>query len=314
MLRRMVSRRSFNRGRTSENQQKSPVTLEFLANMAAKESRGGKSNHPLFHRAKDLLYVAIKNMVYKLSLNYAQSCKMDVDDLAQDCMKRIFQRMGDYDSKVGKFTTWSWTVCRSVLNGAYRKVFWWNTHIVDIDMGDLVGDAVPRMGPDESSVLRHEILDTVCELAKMYPRRRRLIMGLFGHPEREGFSMPSKIMVADAAKEVGLNYVTANVFYKRVVQPFFRMRFDKARSGDDVQDGVDASTGGMNVVDAAVNVLRDVGRSMSVREMFGEVVARRLYVSAAEEPYISFCSMLCKAKSRGDKRLVKVSPGIWRAA
>ena len=293
--------------------QRSPVNIDFVADLAAREARGLKDNHPLAARATELLYEAIRKMVYKLSTSYAQSCRVDADDLAQDCLKRIVQRIGDYDSKMSKFTTWSWTVCRSVLNGAYRKHSRWNEHVVSVDVGDVVGDDTPRVEAEQDTILGSDIMNTVFELARMYPRRRKLIMGFFGHPEKKGFVMPSKAMVAIAAKEVGTSYVTANVFYKKVVQPFFRTRFSNVKKGDDISKGVDISTGGMNVVDAAATVLKSIGRTMSARELYKEVVDRKLYVSDAGSPYVSFCSVLGKALLKGDTRINRVSPGMWRA-
>jgi hypothetical protein len=199
-----------------------------------------------------------------------------------------------------------------VLNSAYRKQARWNAHVVGVDVEELVGDDAPRTEPNNNSLLGSDIMETVSELARIYPRHRRLIMGFFGHPEKKGFVMPSRAMVANAAKEVGTSYVTANVFYKKVVQPFFRMRFAKARVGDEVKAGVGVSTGGMNVIDAAATVLKSIGRTMSSKELYREVVDRKLYVSDAGEPYVSFCSALCKSLLRGDKRLVRVSSGMWR--
>lgn len=318
--RRVVSGRSCSRKRINsedcsgspQSSQRSPVNLEFLAELAARDARGLKVQHPLAPRATELLYEAIRKMVYKLSTSYAQSCRVDVDDLAQDCLKRIVQRVGDYDSRMSKFTTWSWTVCRSVLNAAYRKQSRWNEHVVDVDVDDLVGDATPRVESNQDKILGDDIVSTVFDLARMYPRRRRLIMGFFGHPEKKGFVMPSKAMVANAAKEVGTSYVTANVFYKKVVQPFFRTRFAKARLGEDMSMGVGISTGGMNIVDAAATVLRNAGRELSSRELFDEVVERRLYVSDAARPYNVFFTHLNLALKRGDTRVVKVAAGTWR--
>ena len=116
----VLSVRSGSRSKDSETE-RCPVGVDDLAEMSSLQARGAVIRHPLASQALDLLCESIHRMVYKLAHGYAMTCKVDVDDLAQDCLKRIVQRIGTYDRSLAKFTTWSTAVCRSVLNGVYKE-------------------------------------------------------------------------------------------------------------------------------------------------------------------------------------------------
>jgi RNA polymerase sigma factor (sigma-70 family) len=291
------------------------MSIDDVAMLAAKVARGERTSHPLAYQAMGMACESIRRMVYKLSLKYAVSSRIDPDDLAQECMKRIVQRVGDFDVKLARFTTWSWTVCQSVLNGAYRKQLGWNEHIVGIDQADLKGVVEPRTEPDVNSLLRTDIMATLSALISQYPGRKRLILGLFGNPDKKGFVMPSGVMVSEAAKSTGIGRRTVMAFYRDVVQPFFLQRFS-THPGDPAAtpELPEKRPGGMKVVDAALQVLTEAKRAMTARELYSAAVGKGLYVSNAGDPYVSFFSVLGKALKKGEARLVRSGPAMWGVA
>ena len=284
-----------------------------MAEMASAQARGEKVDHPLASQAMDLLCESVHRMVYKLACGYSVTCRVDVDDLAQDCMKRIVQRIDSFDSRLAKFTTWATTVCRSVLNGIYRRQSNWNKNMVNCaDVSELGSEFAPKEQPDETGLARMDIFGALKILVRKYPKRRRLLMGFFGHPGRKGFVCPSRVMVTESAKVVGISYVAARTFYREVVEPFFADHFSMTPAPEPVEE--QAGVRKSKVVAAAVSVLVDAKRPMRAKELFDVSVNRGLYESKAGNPFVSFTDVLTKALKRGEKRVVRVGPGYWAAA
>lgn len=198
-------------------------------NKDSKESdyKGESFNHPLASEACGMLCGAIHNMVYKLALGYASSCREDVDDLAQDCMKRITERIGDFNPEMAKFTTWSWRVCISVLNRVYRKESSRNKHLVLVDVSDIRGKYEPRVEPNSLPMLREDMGEAVRELAGRHPKRRRFIEEVFDGTTREGF-VSMKTTITNAAEKAGISNSVACSFFEGVIRPFFQKRFRAA--------------------------------------------------------------------------------------
>lgn len=303
-----------------------------MADLAASVSRGEVVEHPLAYQACDVVCDSVHNMVYKLAHRYSVTCRMDVDDLAQSCMKRIIERLGDYDSGIAKFTTWAWRVCGSVLNSEYGRQDGWNKNVCKwSDCEDVSDFMESKQKPSMSGLVRMDIMETVNALIERYPKRKGMILAFFGHPEREPFCFPHKVMVREAAEEMGVTYAAAHVFYSEVVVPFFRRRFsdrpdfhrrcvleNKEKLSEKVEKptekGEIMSDRKGGVVDAALQVLGSAGRSMTAKELFDEAVKRGLYSSKAGNPYVSFFSVLGKSLKKGGSRIVRERAGIWRAA
>jgi len=73
-------------------------------------------------------------------------------------------------------------------------------------------------------------------------------------------------------------------------------------------------TGGSTVVEAAVKVLKQVGKPMSYREIMDEAVKQGLYEATCAAPYESFISGLTKALSKGESRVKRVARGVYQTA
>ena len=294
--------------------EKIPMSIDDVAMLAASVARGGQTSHPLAYQAMGMACGSVRRLVYKMALKYSGTCKTDPEDLVQECMKRIVTRIGDFDVRRGKFTTWSSTVASSVLNGFYRRQSGWNKHIVPMDSQDIKGDIEPRTEPDSVGLLRMDIFDAVGELVKQHPDKKELIMGMFGNPDRSGFKVPSKVMVAEAAERAGMGRPLAMEFFKSVVQPFFIRRFSDNPNDEAPLEPLPEKVPGVSVVDAALEVLKAEARPMLSRELYSAATSRGLYSSDAGNPYVSFCSVLGKAVLRGDKRLCRVGKAMWEAA
>ena len=192
-----------------------------------KDYKGKPFNHPLASEACGMACEAIRSMVYKLAMGYAVSCKEDVDDLAQDCFKRISECMGDYNPKMGCFTTWAWRVCVSVLNRTYRRESARNKNVVLTDMSSMRGRYEPRTDFDLSPIVRNEMIQAVRDLMDENPGRRTLISEMFGGSLEKGL-LSTKMMLHRAAKRTGVAYFKVEDFFELVVRPFFMSRFEYA--------------------------------------------------------------------------------------
>lgn len=215
----------------------SPLTQEQMAVAVARDMSGKKLLSPQDRlRISTALYGSIRNMVYQLSSRYSVTCQDDVDDLAQDCMYRILTQLWRYNPRQAKFTTWTWYVCRSVLNKKYqsgkrnRSVIVNEGHLTN-DEGESMLENMPER-PIEGvqshecpGIMAAEIVDAVRDLATRYPKHKQLIFEMFGNPDSDDFALPSYVSVSDAAKAVGMEYGRARVFYSTVVRPFFQKQF-----------------------------------------------------------------------------------------
>jgi DNA-directed RNA polymerase specialized sigma24 family protein len=214
-----------------------PLTQEQMA-VAVANDMSGKSPLSSFDRFQinNNLYLSIRKMVYQLAGRYSLTCPEEVDDLAQDCMYRIIARLRTFNPAKAKFTTWSWYVCRSVLNKKYRlgqkmrKVIVGSEFMVNDEgqsilenMAEKPADGVPSY--ECPGMMALEIMDAVRELAGLYPKHRRFIFELLGNPDSEDFVMPSYISVSEASKAIGMDYGKARIFYSKTVRPFLKTQF-----------------------------------------------------------------------------------------
>lgn len=191
-----------------------------------KDYKGEMFEHPLALDAPGILYEAVHDMVYKLALGYTSSCREDVDDLAQDCMKRMMERIGDFNPEVAKFTTWSWRVCVSVLNRIYRRESGRNKHLILVDVSEIKGRHEPRVEHSELPALRFDIRMAAAELAGKYPKRALLIRAMFEGLTKDGFSSITETLTR-ASKRAGISLFLACEFFRDVIRPFFNKRFNK---------------------------------------------------------------------------------------
>jgi DNA-directed RNA polymerase specialized sigma24 family protein len=184
------------------------------------------------------LHESIKKLVYQLANKYAVNSIDKEDDLAQNCMKRIFSQLWRFDPKKGKFTTWIWYVCTSILNKGYHKglrgknIFVDEGHLKDED-----GKSMFENLPDQpvegvqhhecKNVLANEMTEAVKELARNNPERKEFIYELFGNPDNDDFTITGHLNISNAAKTIGMNYSSARSFFSSVIRPFFENKFER---------------------------------------------------------------------------------------
>lgn len=214
-----------------------PLTQDQMAVAIALDMSGKR---PLSKLDRDKistdLHASIKNLVYQLASRYSLTCKDSTDDLVQDCLRRMVQQLWRFNPKNGAFTTWTWYVCRSVLNKKYREEKKGRGVMVDAgyfineegeSMLDNVSDQ-PTEGVqhhDCPGMLAVEMMDAVRELVAKYPSHKELICEMLGDPDSKEFIMPNGISVTDAAKAVGMEHSRARSFFVKVIRPFYIERF-----------------------------------------------------------------------------------------
>lgn len=213
------------------------MTQEEMAVAIALDMSGEKPLSRLDRmRISTDLYEAIRRMVFQLALKYEKSCGESSEDLFQDCMARIISQLWRFDPAKAKFTTWSWLVCRSVLNRKYRDNKRINSVVVNSDAMimedgyDIRENLSEDIETEKSKTASAgvgiiEMMDAIRTLASKYPDHQKLIFELFGNPEEDNYVMPKTISIAEASKAVGFDYLQARLFFKNVIRPFFRENF-----------------------------------------------------------------------------------------
>lgn len=213
------------------------MTQEQMAVAIAKDMSGKeKLNTKDRNQMSQALYDSIYKMVFQLANRYSVTCPDGVEDLAQDCMYRITSQLFRFDPKVAKFTTWAWWVCRSVLNKKYQVGKRLKNIVVGEGClinqnGESMFENMPEKSPegvqhhDCPGMLAVEMMDAIRALMQKYPKRKNLIVELFGNPDSEDFVMQSQVSIIEAAKASGEDYRKARLFYSEIVRPFFCQRF-----------------------------------------------------------------------------------------
>ncbi len=215
------------------SQKRVPVTKEFMATSLAAEMKGDSPPHPAKEHFREALYESIVRLVGDLSHRYSFTCVDNTDDLMQDCMLRVWKKLENYDSSKGKFSTWVWYVCKSVLNRKYSKSKKYRS--VFVPQGENV--SAPEREHHYGDILAHEFAGAVRELAQRFPEKGAFIYEVFGNPNTPGYIPPRLVRIAESARNIGMRRSEATSFYTRVVRPFMRDRFKHERSSDGKTDG-----------------------------------------------------------------------------
>ena len=245
---------------SSEKYSSTPLTQEFMAEFVAAKRAGKKLCHPQEHTFEDLLYNSIYPFVFKMCSRYARLFGSELEDVAQDCMVAIFNRIGKFDSSRARFSTWSGWICLSIVDSKRRRKMRENTRlifnsslrsVVDAScmpsyMTDVSGAGVEADAREHSNGNKEEIAEddwrvigpaharspvaidiaqAVSDLAKEYPKKRKLIFEMFGNPKTNDLYFPVKVSVAQAARDAKEETSEAYYFYSRIVRPFFQRRF-----------------------------------------------------------------------------------------
>lgn len=210
------------------SQKRVPVTQEFIAMTLGAETRGEVSRHPAREHFPDALYKAIERLVGDRAFKYSQGCIDDTDDLIQDCMIRIWTKIGNYDEDKAKFTTWVYHVCRSVLNRQYSNSRKYKNTFIEQKENITVPDREHHYG----DMISLEFAAAVRELADRFPEKKPFIYEVFGDPNTEGYMPPRLMRIAESARNVGMKKSEAKSFYSRVVKPFMKNKFKHERIED----------------------------------------------------------------------------------
>jgi len=210
------------------NQKRVPITKEFMAMTLAAEANGEEVSHPAKEHFRDALHDSIVRLVGDISSQYSRTCADETDDLMQDCMLRIWKKIGKYNEERANFSTWVYHVCRSVLNRKYHKTKRHRQFFVP--QGESL--VAPKRENTYGNIISHEFADAVKELAERFPEKKDFIYEVFGNPETEGYVPPRLIRIVESARNIGMKEKDADRFYSRVVRPFMRERFKHERSDD----------------------------------------------------------------------------------
>jgi RNA polymerase sigma factor (sigma-70 family) len=195
------------------------VTQQFVARCLAAEKNGIVINHPAKEYFSNVLYNSIIKMVMKVCNKYTISCKAEVDDLVQECFLRIVKRIGTFRHEQALFTTWCWRVCSNTLNSRYQNHLRYLSRFTDDEHIETYSSK------ENSEVLAKDIAETIRIIAKKYPKKRKILYGMFGNPDRADFCLPTKVKISKVARAIGVKYSEAYTFYKKIVQETFKYRF-----------------------------------------------------------------------------------------
>lgn len=201
-----------------ENPRRKAVTQQYVAECLALEKNGYVVCHPAKDVFKNVLHDSIINLVRMICNKYASSNQIDVDDLIQDCFLRIGKRIGTFNSKRGGFTTWCTWVCSSMMNSRYRNRARYNNRFVADENIENHGKS------NDVPILTNDIAETIRVIAKKFPKKRRILYGMFGNPDKSNFCLPAKIRLSKVAREIDVKYSVVYTFYKKV-QMMFKERF-----------------------------------------------------------------------------------------
>jgi DNA-directed RNA polymerase specialized sigma24 family protein len=214
-----------------------PMSQEQMAVALALDMSGKKILSRLDRdKISTELYASIRKLVFQLASRYSLTCLDSTEDLVQDCLQRMLMQLWRFNPSKAKFTTWTWYICRSVLNDKYGNTKKFRGLMVDAgffvneegeSMLDNVSDQ-PTEGVqhhDCPGMLAVEMMDAVRELVVKYPEHKMLIFEMLGDPDANEFIMPNAISLTDAAKAVGVSYSRARSFFSKVIRPFYVEKF-----------------------------------------------------------------------------------------
>lgn len=185
---------------------------------------------------QERFYQSITKLVGNLASRYAGTCMDGTQDLMGDCWLKISKNIARFDPSRATLTTWTWMVCRSILNRRYqlscrsRSVVVEASRISREDM-DLALASIPDRDTDSfgandnPDIDRMDMVDSIRDLLAMHPEKRELIISMFGDPSDPDFVVPSYVNIREAARSVGEEPSRVEAFMNKVVRPFFRGRY-----------------------------------------------------------------------------------------
>lgn len=187
---------------------KFPVSQEKMADIYQ-----GKLNvdSDIYNQVADSLYESVSGIIHKIAIQYSTTCQDEAQDLAHDCVLRIYQKMHLYDSSKSQFTTWVWRVCSNYLAIKYRKSCRYSARFSE------EGDFFERSFNDHS-VAKSELNQVIGEFVgnNFSP----IIDNIFSKNDDGEFDFPKKLNLGKIARESNLTRHEVKKFIENVLKPY----------------------------------------------------------------------------------------------
>jgi RNA polymerase sigma factor (sigma-70 family) len=182
-----------------------------------------------------LLYESINNMIYKIIRRFT-STQEDLEDAFQDCYIYLYDKLEKYNSKFGKFTTWTWKVCTNFMNNYSNKKnrkkkkevlatdFYTSEHVSHFD---------EREDSREDSLFSENNSNTIKKhLLNIYNENKSekfglMFKALFGDVTSEDY-VPYCVPLREASETSGLGYTQLCVFRKNKVLSVIQSAINKS--------------------------------------------------------------------------------------
>ena len=200
-----------------------PVTQEVIAYHLGQNLPCESIVHDYY---PDALYDSVNRLVYQVARKYAVTIpNQSVDDLAQECWRRIIFKLHLFDPEKAKFTTWCYRVSSGVLCKLYHKERKRADRFVSLPDGF----DEERIIPDdvEENVLCANIKEIVIELMEFHPYYEDVLVALFGNPHEDKFT-PMRLDFEDASEVTGMSVPKIRRFYKTIVYPHLKEKLGRA--------------------------------------------------------------------------------------
>lgn len=232
---------------------KIPLTVEYLAEKIANSKTSGNKvrswEKTLFEQlavrcGRGIATAAEADAFYNGVVRLIQQQAMDfhkrnpnwysVDDLIQLCFTRIWETLDKYKPDDGALSTWVYVISSNVLckeyhnRKNYSKKFMLCEEKKDSDNEKTGMRGVEKFGSIyEDSLLKMRVRDAIITLFDKHSDKQDILFEFFGNPFIESYEPPVRLpnMAEVQRKLEHYDYTEINVFYNKVVVPFFKNMF-----------------------------------------------------------------------------------------
>lgn len=206
------------------------VTQEFIGDALASVSKKEKVNHPALNFFGDALYNGVYKLIHCRAHRFKSTVRDPEKDLFQSSWEHIFERIYKYDSRRGKFSTWSFKTITNHLMQYYnaeKKRFSRESEMHDNPENQAGSELMCEnniVHHASNHLLRQEIAATVSSLILKYPKHAGITIGLFGSPEEIMLKrkFPETIVLRNVK---GFKREEKETFYQDYIVPAFKERF-----------------------------------------------------------------------------------------
>lgn len=208
-----------------------PVTQEFIGDSLAAMSRGETVNHPAISCFHDALHDGIYKLIHSRAHKFRTTIKDPESDLFQGSFLHLLTRIKTYDSRRGKFSTWSFQTVTNYLRRYYNE----EKARLDFEVEMSCEHPENQEGSElmcennivhhaSNALICHEIASTVSALIKKYPAQAGITVGVFGTPE--DISVKRKFPDTIVLRTIkGYKKAEKERFFYKCIVPAFRERF-----------------------------------------------------------------------------------------